>query len=128
MSGERVLVVEDNEKNRKLVRDVLQFHGYEVLVAGTAAEGIALARTEQPSLILLDIQLPDLDGMAALRLLRAEPETAGIPIVAVTAYAMSGDRERLLGAGFTDYLAKPLDIKTFPAAVRRVCERTPEVA
>jgi two-component system cell cycle response regulator DivK len=128
MSGERVLVVEDNEKNRKLVRDVLQFHGYEVLVAGTAVEGIALARTEQPSLILLDIQLPDLDGMAALRLLRAEPETAGIPIVAVTAYAMSGDRERLLGAGFTDYLAKPLDIKTFPAAVRRVCERTPEVA
>jgi two-component system, cell cycle response regulator DivK len=128
MSGERVLVVEDNEKNRKLVRDVLQFHGYEVLVAGTAAEGIALARTEQPSLILLDIQLPDLDGMAALRLLRAEPETAGIPVVAVTAYAMSGDRERLLGAGFTDYLAKPLDIKAFPAAVRRFCERTPEVA
>jgi two-component system cell cycle response regulator DivK len=122
VTGERVLVVEDNEKNRKLVRDVLRFHGYEVSVAGTAQEGLALAQAERPRLILLDIQLPDLDGTTALRYLRAEPETAAIPVVALTAYAMSGDRERFLGAGFNGYMAKPLELGTFAAEVRRYCD------
>lgn len=121
MSGELILVVEDNEKSRKLVRDVLRFHGFATLDAATAAEGLALARERCPRLILLDIQLPDLDGTAALARLRAERGTAGIPVVAFTAFAMKGDRERLLAAGFDGYLAKPVDIKVLPEQVRQFC-------
>ena len=124
MAGELVLIVEDNEKNLKLVRDLLEFKGYRTLEAGTAGEGISLAGEHRPDLILMDIQLPDLDGEAALRRLRAEPRTAGIPVVALTAQAMAGDRERLLGAGFAGYLAKPISIKEFPEQVRHFCERT----
>ena len=108
----------------KLVRDLLQVKGYRTLEAGTAGEGISLAGEHRPDLILMDIQLPDLDGEAALRRLRAEPRTAGIPVVALTAQAMAGDRERLLGAGFAGYLAKPISIKEFPEQVRHFCERT----
>ena len=122
MAGELILIVEDNEKNLKLARDVLQFRGFRTLEAGTAAAGIALAVLHRPDLILMDIQLPDMDGSAALGLLRAEPVTKAIPVVAVTAFAMVSDRDRLLAAGFDGYLAKPIDVKAFPEQVRRYCE------
>ena len=123
MAGELILIVEDNEKNRKLVRDLLQLRGYRTLEAGTAGEGIRLATADTPDLILMDIQLPDLDGEAALGRLRAEPGTAGIPVIALTAQAMAGDRERLLRAGFAGYLAKPISVREFPERVREFCER-----
>jgi len=123
MAGELVLIVEDNEKNLKLVRDLLQFKGYRTLEAGTAGEGIHLASTHRPDLILLDIQLPDMDGSTALGRLRAEASTAAIPVVALTAFAMKDDRERFLGAGFDGYLMKPINIKEFPEQVRQYCER-----
>ncbi len=125
MSGEVILVIEDNERNRRLVRDVLSFHGFDIRTAATAAEGLVLARTEEPRLILLDIQLPDMEGTAALHQLRAQPETAAVPVVALTAYAMSGDRERFLAAGFDGYLAKPIDVAAFPEQVRRFCAASP---
>src|SRR6266487_4956549 len=123
MADELILIVEDNEKNLKLVRDVLQFKSYRTLEARTAAEGIDLATAHLPDLILMDIQLPDMDGVTALRRLMAEPRTAAIPVVALTAFAMKGDRERFLGAGFDGYLVKPINIKKFPEQVRQFCER-----
>ena len=123
MAGELILIVEDNEKNLKLARDVLQFKSYRTLEARTAAEGIDLAAAHLPNLILMDIQLPDMDGITALRRLMAEPRTAAIPVIALTAFAMKGDRERFLGAGFDGYLVKPIDIKEFPEQVRQFCER-----
>ena len=123
MAGELILIVEDNEKNAKLVRDVLQFKGYRTLEAATAGDGIALARAEQPDLILMDIQLPDMDGITAVERLRAEEGTAGIPVVALTAFAMSSDRERIMAAGFTGYLSKPINVREFPEQVREYVER-----
>ena|SRR5215208_2642373 len=122
MANELILIVEDNDKNAKLVRDVLQFKGFRTLEAATAADGIALAQAEGPDLILMDIQLPDMDGVAAVTRLKAEAQTASIPVVALTALAMASDRERFLAAGFDGYLAKPIDIKSFPDEVRRFCE------
>jgi two-component system, cell cycle response regulator DivK len=122
MANELILIVEDNDKNAKLVRDVLQVKGFRTLEAATAADGIALARAEGPDLILMDIQLPDMDGVAAVTRLKAEAQTASIPVVALTALAMASDRERFLAAGFDGYLAKPIDIKSFPDEVRRFCE------
>jgi two-component system cell cycle response regulator DivK len=114
MAGELILVVEDNDKNRKLVRDLLQFRGYRTLEAETAAQGLALAVAHAPRLILLDVQLPDMDGLAALRHLKADPRTAPIPVVALTAFAMREDRARFLNAGFDGYLPKPIDPRAFP--------------
>ena len=123
MAGELVLIVEDNEKNLKLVRDVLQVKGYRTLEAPTAEQGIALAREHGPDLVLMDIQLPDLDGVSALARLRADPATAGICVVALTAFAMKDDRERFMGAGFNGYLVKPLSIREFPDQVRAFCDQ-----
>ena len=123
MAGELILIVEDNEKNLKLARDVLQFKSYRTLEARTAAEGIDLAAAHLPNLILMDIQLPDMDGITALRRLMSEPRTAAIPVIALTAFAMKGDRERFLGAGFDGYLVKPINIKEFSEQVRQFCER-----
>jgi two-component system cell cycle response regulator DivK len=118
MPGEVILVVEDNEKNLKLFRDLLQFNGYRTLEAATGEEGLALAAEYCPAVILMDIQLPDIDGVTALSRLRAEPCTAGIPVVALTAFAMKDDRERFLEAGFDGYLAKPIDVRAFAEQVR----------
>ncbi|MDH3455001.1 MAG: response regulator [Desulfuromonadales bacterium] len=109
----RVLIVEDNDKNRKLFRLLLNSLGCECLVAANGSLGIELARDGRPDLILMDVQMPVLDGLSALALLRKDPRTAQIPVVAVTSYAMEQDRERLLSAGFTDYLAKPVDTNQF---------------
>src|SRR5712691_1831413 len=104
MADELILIVEDNEKNLKLVRDLLQFKGYRTLEAGTAEEGIRLAGSTRPDLILMDIQLPDMDGVSALTRLKAESTTASIAVIALTAFAMKDDRKRFLDAGFDGYL------------------------
>jgi len=113
-----ILVVEDNERNLKLVRDVLEYVGYDVRVARTAEDGIALAVKEPPDLVLMDLQLPGIDGMEALRRLRENQRTADIPVVAVTAQAMKQDRERALEAGFNGYIEKPISVRAFPDQVR----------
>jgi two-component system cell cycle response regulator DivK len=114
-----ILVVEDNERNLKLLRDVLEYAGYDVRAARTAEEGITVAVSEPPDLVLMDLQLPGIDGMEALRRLRESPRTADIPVVAVTAQAMKQDRERALRAGFDGYLEKPISVRAFPDQVRR---------
>jgi two-component system cell cycle response regulator DivK len=113
-----VLIIEDNEKNLKLTRDLLQLNGLRTLEAASAEEGVPLAVVHRPDVILLDIQLPGIDGIAAVAQFRIAPETARTPIVALTAYAMKGDRERLLTAGFDGYLSKPINVKTFANDVR----------
>jgi two-component system, cell cycle response regulator DivK len=113
-----ILVVEDNERNLKLLRDVLEYAGYDVRVARTAEDGITLAVKEPPDLVLMDLQLPGINGMEALRLLRGNPRTADIPVVAVTAQAMKHDRERALDAGFNGYVEKPISVRAFPDQVR----------
>jgi two-component system, cell cycle response regulator DivK len=123
MPGERVLVVEDNEKNMKLFRDVLQATGYHTLEATTGGRAVELATERVPDLVLMDIQLPDIDGVEALSRLRADERTSSIPVLALTAQAMHGDRERFLGAGFDGYLSKPVDVVELVGAVRRHCER-----
>jgi two-component system cell cycle response regulator DivK len=112
-----VLIVEDNPRNLKLARDILSHAGYRTLEAETAEDGLDLARTELPRLVLMDIQLPGMDGIEALRRLRADAATAGIRVVALTAFAMKDDRERLLVAGFDGYLEKPLDVREFPGQI-----------
>jgi len=114
-----ILVVEDNERNLKLLRDVLEYAGYAVRVARTAEDGITSAVSEPPDLVLMDLQLPGIDGMEALRRLRENPRTADIPVVAVTAQAMKHDRERALDAGFDGYVEKPISVRAFPDQVRR---------
>ena len=119
MPGEQILIIEDNVKNLKLVRDVLQFHGYSTLEAETGEAGVALAREQRPALILMDVQLPGMDGRTALKTLKADTNTRHIPIIALTAFAMKGDRESLQTEGFDDYMAKPVDIKELPKMVER---------
>jgi CheY-like chemotaxis protein len=124
MARQRVLVVEDNEKNMKLFRDILQATGYDTLEATSGEEAVTLAAEQVPALVLMDVQLPGIDGVEALQRLRADERTSAIPVLAVTAQAMQGDRERFLAAGFDDYLAKPVDVAEFVDTVRRHCEAT----
>ena len=112
-----VLIIEDNERNRKLARDILAHAGFETLEAGSAEAGLELVATRCPGVVLMDVQLPGIDGLQALQRLRSDPATAGIPVIAVTAFAMKADRERFLAAGFDRYVEKPLDIREFPRQV-----------
>jgi CheY-like chemotaxis protein len=123
MLGERVLIVEDNERNMKLVRDVLQATGYSTLEATTGEEAVELALSHAPALVLMDVQLPGIDGVEALERMRQNARTASTPVLALTAQAMSGDRERFLEAGFDGYLAKPVDVAELLEAVRDHCDR-----
>ncbi|GAC1491239.1 MAG: response regulator [Candidatus Limnocylindrales bacterium] len=125
MANELILIVEDNEKNLKLTRDVLRFHGFRTIEAPDGETGVRLAAEQLPQLILMDIQMPGIDGIAALRRIRADEATAGITTVALTASVMSGDRERFDAAGFDGFIAKPIDIKTFPNQVRSHLEAKP---
>jgi CheY-like chemotaxis protein len=125
MAGALILVVEDNDKNRKLVRDVLTFKGYEVIETETGEEGVRLARERSPSLVLMDIRLPGIDGVEALRRLRAEETTREIPIMAMTASVMSEDRQKIMAAGFDAYQSKPINVTDFVAAVAQLLERRP---
>jgi len=118
-----VLIVDDNERNRKLARDVLRLARFRTLEAATASEGIALASEHQPSVILMDMRLPDLDGTEAARLLRAGPRTSHMPIVALTALPLDSGDDWLSDAGFAGYIVKPIDIDEFPNVVRRFCTR-----
>ena len=118
-----ILIVEDNDKNLKLVRDVLQVKGFSTLEAGTAEDGIRLARESKPDLILMDIHLPGISGIEALKVLRAEAATAAIPVIAVTASVMQQDRKQITEAGFDAYVGKPINLKEFLDAVRAALER-----
>ena len=122
MTGERILVVEDNEKNMKLFRDVLSATGYRTLEATTGGEAVAMATEHTPDLVLMDIQMPDFDGVEALRRLRADERTASLRVLAVTAQAMQGDREAFLAAGFDGYLSKPVNVQELLGTVRRYCD------
>jgi two-component system cell cycle response regulator DivK len=122
MPGELILIVEDNEKNLKLVRDLLQVSGYQTLESETAEDGILIARESQPALILMDIQLPGMSGIEALKVLRADPITQKIPVIAVTASVMTQDSQNIMDAGFNGYQRKPIDIKEFLDEVRRLLE------
>lgn len=121
-----VLIVDDNDRNRKLAGDVLRLARFRTLEAATAEEGIALASEHLPDVILMDLRLPDLDGTEAVRMLQAEPHTSRIPVVAVTALLLDARDDWLFDAGFAGYIAKPIDIDTFPDVVRRFCARGPE--
>jgi two-component system cell cycle response regulator DivK len=121
MVGEQILVVEDNDKNMKLFRDVLRASGYRTLEASTGGEALTLAATERPALVLMDIRLPDMTGVEALSGLRMDQRTAQIPVVALTAQAMKGDRDRFMEAGFDGYLSKPVDIDELLMIVEQHC-------
>ena len=121
----RVLIIEDNVRNLKLVRDSLQGNGYETLEASTAEAGIAMALEQGPDLVLMDIQLPGMNGIDALKALRADSRTAAIPVVAVTASVTSRDVERITAAGFDGFIAKPIRYSSFLAAVRAMLARAP---
>ena len=124
MPGAQILVVEDNEKNMRLFRDVLQAAGFLTLEATTGGQALELAIEHGPDLALMDIQLPDIDGVETLGRLRADERTASIPVLALTAQAMEGDRERFLAAGFDGYLSKPVDIADLVATVKQHCEES----
>jgi len=118
----RILIVEDNPRNLKLVRDVLQVKGYVTLEAGTAEEGVRIAAEEKPDLVLMDIHLPGMNGIDALRVLRGDPATAAIPVIAVTASVMQDDRRMIMEAGFNAYVGKPINLREFLEAVRAALE------
>jgi two-component system cell cycle response regulator DivK len=124
MAGELILIVEDNEKNLKLVRDVLQFKGYQTIEAVTGEDGVRLAKERRPALVLMDIQLPGIDGITALGQLRVDAATRAIPVIAVTASAMTHDRQKIMAAGFDGYQTKPIKVKEFIEAVRAMLDRT----
>jgi two-component system, cell cycle response regulator DivK len=123
VANELILIVEDDEKSRKLVREVLRFRGYEIIEAETGEEGVGLAQERRPRLVLMDIRLPGIDGIQALGQLRADVATRQIPVMAMTASVMAGDRQRVLDAGFDDFLSKPINVKGFLAAVEQLLER-----
>jgi two-component system cell cycle response regulator DivK len=118
MANELILIVDDNEQNQRLAREVLRFAGFRTLEAGGGAEGVALAAQHRPDLVLMDIRMADINGTEALHRLREDVRTAEIPVVAVTTSAMKGDRERFLAAGFDGYLRKPISVRAFPDQVR----------
>jgi two-component system cell cycle response regulator DivK len=118
MANELILIVEDDEKSRRLVRDVLQHNGYRTIETDNGEQGVRLAHEHRPALILMDIQLPGINGMDALQRLRADGETSGIPVIAVTASAMTQDRRQILAAGFDAYHPKPVDIRGLLDCVR----------
>jgi two-component system, cell cycle response regulator DivK len=122
MNPGRILVVEDNPKNLKLVRDVLRHFGYEVIEATSGEDGVRLAASEHPDLILMDLQLPGIDGAEALRRIRAAEPARAVPVVAVTAFAMDDDRQNAFDAGFSGYVEKPISVRRLSQQVRDFLE------
>ena len=120
MANELILIVEDNEKNRKLIRDLLQVKGYQTIESETAEEGLRLAEEKSPALILMDIQLSGMDGITAMKQLKATPSTKRIPIIAITASAMTHNRETMLAQGFDGYQTKPLNLNEFLSDIERL--------
>lgn len=122
MANELILIIEDNERNRKLCRDVLQVKGYRTIEAETAEDGLKLAVSESPALILMDIQLPGMDGVTAMTQLKTDAQTESIPIIAITASAMTNNRTAMIAEGFDGYQTKPISLKDFLAEVERVLQ------
>jgi two-component system, cell cycle response regulator DivK len=123
VANELILIVEDNPQSLKLVRDILQIKGYQTLEAETGEEGVRLARQRQPALILMDIQLPGINGIEALRRLRADPVTSATPVIAVTASVMTQDRTRIIAAGFNGFQSKPISVNQLLATVRETLDK-----
>jgi two-component system, cell cycle response regulator DivK len=117
---QKILIIEDNENNRRLVRDVLVYYGYETIEAENGKEGIRMAREYKPDLILMDVQMPVMNGYDAIKALKNDTDTKHMKIVAVTSFAMLGDREKLLEAGADDYIAKPINTRELPVKVKRL--------
>jgi two-component system, cell cycle response regulator DivK len=124
VANELILIVEDNPKNLKLVRDVLQVRGYRTIEAGTGEEGVQLARDQRPALVLMDIQLPGVSGVEAFRQLRADPATRAIPVVAVTASVMAQERQKVMAAGFDGFQGKPISVRELLDTVRQVLDKS----
>ncbi len=122
MANELILIVEDNDKNRKLLRAILSARGYALLEAPNAEDGLVLARENHPALVLMDIQLPGMDGIKARQILKDDPATSDIIVVAVTASVMPSDRQKILDSGFEGYITKPIDVDEFLAEVRSVLD------
>ena len=125
MANELILIVEDNEKNRKLLRAILKARNYEILEAVNAEDGIELAKKHRPALVLMDIQLPGMDGVKARLILKDDPATCDLPVVAVTASVMPSDRQKILDNGFQGYITKPIDVDEFLTEVRAVLDAGP---
>jgi len=115
----KILIVEDNDKNRLLIKDILLYYGYEVLEAENGEQGVASAKKHLPDLILMDIQMPVMDGFKALAILKSDAATKSIRVLAMTSFAMKGDKEKIMQAGFDDYIAKPIDTRKLPALVKK---------
>ncbi len=126
MPGETILVVEDNERNRKLIRVLLRVHRYRILEASTADEALTILENTCPDLILMDIQLPEMDGLTLTRIIREQHELKDVPIIALTAYAMKGDQEKFLVSGCNGYISKPIDTREFPHVIEQFLTRSSE--
>jgi len=124
MSNELILIVEDNPKNLKLVRDTLQVKGYQTIEAETGEEGVRLAHERQPAVVLMDIQLPGINGVEALKRLRADPVTSSTPVIAITASVMTQDRTRIMAAGFDGFQGKPISVRELLATVRGILDKS----
>jgi two-component system, cell cycle response regulator DivK len=124
VGNELILVVEDNPKNLKLVRDVLQVKGYRTIEAGTGEEGVQLARDQHPALVLMDVQLPGISGVEAFRQLRADPTTRSIPVIAVTASVMAQERQKVMAAGFDGFQGKPISVRELLETVQRILDES----
>jgi CheY-like chemotaxis protein len=120
MAGDKILIIEDNPMNMELTSDLLKVAGYVVIQAETAEQGIETARVQRPDLIIMDIGLPLMDGLSAASILKSDEKTKDIPILALTSYAMKGDREKILAAGCEGYIAKPIDTRTFAEEVKAI--------
>ena len=120
----KILVVEDNDRNRRLMQILLKANGYEVIEAATGKEAMDYLRNQKPDLILMDIQLPHTDGLELTETIKSNAETADIPVVAVTAYAMKGDKERILEAGCDAYISKPIDTRKLPLLIADILEKS----
>jgi len=126
MRPARILVVEDNPMNMELAVDLLKLHGYEVLSAQTGQEALSILEREQLDLVLMDVQLPGMDGLMVTKKLKENPKTRNIPVVALTAHAMKGDEERMLDHGCAGYIAKPIDTRAFPKEVEKFISKSKE--
>jgi len=124
VANELILIVEDNPKNLKLVRDVLQVRGYRTIEAGTGEEGVQMAREQHPTLILMDIQLPEISGVEAFHQLRVDPVTQAIPVIAVTASVMAQERQKVMAAGFDGFQGKPISVRELLETVRQILEKS----
>lgn len=125
MAGETILVVEDNAMNMELITDLLESRGYLVVQATSGSDALNLAKTEHPGIILMDIQLPGLDGLTVTGVLKDDPQTRDIPIIALTAHAMRGDEEKAREAGCDGYISKPIDTRQLPVTIRAHLDRSP---